>query len=255
MAERKGPLTNRTFVISDAHVPFHRKPLLEKVCRAIRDTKPDGLVLAGDFLDLYSMSTHVAGSLYHLKDITLGKEYEAGNTVLDKLDKALGKRKVEKHYIFGNHEDRYFRWVQHGDNAKVADALGDPATGLQLKGRGYKVHQNWRDDTVRIGRYLDVVHGTWCSENSARKHLAEYQSSVMFGHTHRAQTVIQGQRGSFNIGGLFDKDSKGMNYVPRVTRNKWCNGFAVVDVDSRGYYYAQVVQAFNDSFVLDGKLY
>ena len=245
--------TSRTFILSDAHVPFHRKALLDKVCRAIRETKPDGLVLAGDFLDLYSVSSHHQGSLYFLKDITLGQEYRAGNEVLDKLDKAVGR--AAKHYLFGNHEDRFFRWIQQGDNAKTADELRDPATALRLKERGYKVYQNWRDDSVRLGRYLDIVHGTWCSEYSAKKHLREYQRSILFGHTHRVQTDVQGERGAFNIGGLFDKDSKGMSYVPRVTRDKWCNGFGVVDVDSRGYYHAQVVQAFNDSFVLDGKLY
>jgi predicted phosphodiesterase len=252
---QKESVTQRTFILFDAHVPFHRRPLVKKVCRAIKDTKPSGLLLGGDFLDCYSLSSHIRGSVYFLKGITLQGEYDAGNEVLDQLDAALGNRKVTKHYLWGNHEDRFLRYLQDGDNSKVGEALVSPTKALRLKERGYKVKENWRDDSVRLGRYLDVVHGTWCSENSAKKHLVEYQSSVMFGHTHREQMVRHGDRAAYNVGGLFDKDSKGMAYVPRVTRQKWANGFAVVDVDERGYYHAQPVQVYNDSFVLDGKLY
>ena len=43
--------------------------------------------------------------------------------------------------------------------------------------------------------------------------------------------------------------------MPRFQRNVWANGFAIVDVDDNGQYYANPIKIVNDKFIVDGKLY
>ena len=77
----------------------------------------------------------------------------------------------------------------------------------------------------------------------------------MFGHTHRIQMFREGQHAAFNIGTMCDINSEGFKYMPRMQRNVWCNGFAIVDIDRNGYFYTQQITCFNGGFVANGKQY
>jgi hypothetical protein len=244
----------RWVVLPDIHVPFHNVVLLNKVCRFIHDIKVHGIILAGDFLDLFSLSFFSQNSLYDLKNVTLTNEYEAGIAVLDQIERAVG-RGAKRHYLYGNHEARFINYLRDGDHAKMGDELRSPEQALTLRERGYKVYRNWMDDAVKLGDHLEVIHGTYTNVHTAKKHLEEFQGSVMFGHSHRYQTYIDGKRGAYNIGFLGDRDSKGFRYFPRSKRNKWVNGFALVNVDANGYYWAETIQAWNNRFIANGKVY
>lgn len=254
MARRTAPRFQTWIVLSDSHVPFQSRPLFEKVCRLIVDLRPDGLVLAGDFLDLFSLSKYAADSVYQLKDVTLDAEYQAGNELLDEIDLAM-PRGAKKHYLYGNHEDRYFRELKKGDRGKYGSALLSPTQALQLRERGYAVYENWQDDVVTLGEHLEISHGLWCNKYAAAKHLDEFQGSVMVGHTHRIQTHYLGKRASFNIGCTCDVESKGFAYMPRPQRIKWSNGFAIVRIDDSGFYHTEVVQAYAGRFFANGRFY
>jgi predicted phosphodiesterase len=244
----------RYVVLTDLHVPFHRKQLFPKVLQAIKDVNPYGLILSGDFLDMASLSRHHADSLYFLRDFDLDDEYRWGNEVLEQIDSAATDAK-KKAYIYGNHEDFYIRELQKGDHAKYGGQLTSPTDGLTLRERGYEVMENWKEDLVRIGQHLDVIHGVYTTKHPSPKHVEEFHGSVMFGHTHRASVYYDGERAGFNIGCLCDIHHRAFGYMPKVQRNKWSNGFGVVDVDDNGRFYAQVVQAWGDRFSLDGRLY
>lgn len=244
----------RWVVLPDIHVPFHDVELLEKVCRFMVDHKPDGLVVGGDFLDLYSLSRYAADSLYQLRDVSLSTEYQEGRRILTQIESALPKG-CDKYYIWGNHEDRYWREVEKGDRGKYGDALQSPTVALRLHESSWTVREHWRDGHVRLGEHLEVIHGLYCPVHSAKKHLDEWQGSVMFGHSHRSQVHYSGKRAAFNIGWLGDRDSKGFAYMPRTKRMQWTNGFAVVDIDDHGDYWAQVITAHNKRFVAGGRMY
>lgn len=244
----------RYLVLPDVHAPFHDEKLLTKICRYIKDSKPDGFVLLGDFLDLYSLSRWNQNSLYKLKDLTLTIEYDSGIKTIQLLEMALPKG-IEKHFLYGNHEDRFERFLQEGDTAKIGNELRRPEEALRLKERGYEVHRDWRDDAVRLGEHLDVVHGLYAPINAAKKHADEFQGSVIFGHTHRFGAYVDGKRGAYNIGCLVDRDSIGFRYEPRVKRLKWIQGFAEVNIASTGEFWVNMVQVWNGGFIANGKLY
>lgn len=241
-------------VISDVHIPFQSKPLVAKVCKLIKQIRPHGIVIAGDFLDLYSLSRHHADSLRQLRNVTLSDEYRAGQEVIIDLERALPKG-AKRSFLFGNHEDNYWRELDRGDRGKLGNEIRSPTEALKLRERGYDVQEQWKEASVTLGDHLDVTHGIWTGIHTAKKALDDWQGSVMFGHSHRMQTHYAGKRAAFNIGGLYDATSSGFHYMARTQRARWTNGFALVDINSHGDYWTTTVPCYGDHFVVDGRMY
>lgn len=239
-------------VLPDVHAPWHNKPLLKKICQLIEDIRPYGIVFSGDFLDLYSIASHTRGK--DIGGLNLSKEYESGRSVMDDLLTA-GRRAKDRHFLYGNHEDRFLRWKQDSENAKTGNTVESPEEALRLRERGFNVLINWKDHSVRLGEHLEVVHGQWCGRNPCRTHLDNYEGSIMFGHTHGFGSIVTGRRGSFNIGYLGDKMAAGFQYEPLARRRHWTNAFAVPTIMDNGEYHAQPVQVWADRFIFNGKVY
>ena len=240
-------------ILPDVHVPFHNKKLLNKVCKALLDLKPQGLVLSGDFLDLYTLSRHNAGSLQKLRHLTLTEEYKRGNQVLDQI--LLACKSQELHYLWGNHEDNYLRYLQTDDNAKVGSALLSPTEALRLRERGFRVYENWKEDSVLLGSHLEVIHGVYTCKHPSFKHLEDFEGSVVFGHTHKLSSYMTGKREAHNIGFLGDIDSLGFHYAAKAVRRKWRNGFALVNILDDGDFIVTPVSVWQNRFYLNGVLY
>ena len=236
------------------HVPAHNKQLFNGLLNLCEDLGSDivGFHLIGDFLDMASISRHSSG----LKGTTtLTKEYKAGNDALDMIDSVLDDN-VHKTYIWGNHEDWYNQYMSKIDNAKLGKGvIKSPTEALALHSRNYDVYEDWKEDKVTIGRHLDLIHGIYCNIHSAKKHIDTFRHSVMFAHTHRVQTFIEGNVGGFNIGTMCDLNSKAFSYASRGMKAKWNNGFAIVHIDENGRYYVTQILAFEDTFYYNGKRY
>ena len=236
------------------HVPAHNKKLFKGLLSLCEDLSKEivGFHLIGDFLDMGSISRHSSGMQ---SDTTLTKEYKAGNKALDAIDNVLSEE-VDKTYIWGNHEDWYNQHLSKIDNAKLGrGVIKSPTEALQLKARGYNVYEDWKEDKVTIGKHLDLIHGIYCNTHAAKKHIDVFRHSVMFAHTHRVQTFIEGNVGGFNIGTMCDIKSKAFSYASRAMKAKWNNGFAIVHIDEQGLYYVTQILAFNDAFYYNGKKY
>lgn len=243
-------------VISDVHRPFHNKILWTKVLKLIKDmgTGLHGIILAGDYLDLYTLGSYNTESLANLSGLTLQDEYIDGLQGIDDLEQVLHK-KAKKVYLYGNHEDRYFRHIKEKDNAKYGGALLNPVEALYLYEKNWTVLTDWQSDYFTLGEHLDVIHGIYTSVHSAKTHLDKTGHSVMFGHTHRVQCYHAGNKASYNIGGLYDINSKGFLYMPRLQRETWANGFALVNINIDGEFYVEQINVWNDSFLAEGKMY
>lgn len=243
-------------VVSDVHRPFHNKILWAKLLQLIKDLGGSlyGIVLAGDYLDLYTLGSYNTESLANLSGLTLQDEYIDGLEGMDDLNKAL-RKDCKKYFLFGNHEDRYFRHIKEKDNAKYGGALLNPVEALYLHEKGWEVKTDWMSDYFTLGDHLDVIHGIYTSVNAAKTHLDKTQHSVMFGHTHRVQCFHNGNKAAFNIGGLYDIKSKGFNYMQRLQRETWANGFAIVNINDDGEFYVEQVNVWADKFLAEGKIY
>ena len=237
------------------HAPFDNKYMTNGMIELIKDLgdKLKGLHLIGDFLDMNSLSSHDRGRK-PLEGITLSSEYKESSKILDKFDEVLPKG-CTKNYMYGNHEDRFHRYMGSSDNAKLGDSLDSPEKGLALAERGYNVFTDWKKDKIRLGNHLDLIHGEFCNIHTAKKHLDSFRGSIMFVHTHRIQMHIESKVGGFNIGFGGDINSPVFNYATRAMKEVWANGFALVTIDEDGFFHVNQITMFNDCFYYNGKKY
>lgn len=232
-------------VLGCVHAPFHNETLLKGIMKLGKDLGDSavGLHLIGDFLDLNALSAHDKGRFAAIPGLTLDAEYHIGNKLLNKLDKAY-KSAVDKSYIYGNHEHRYFRYMADMENAKRP--LISPTQALSLERRGYHVHEAWDKDYVTLGNNLDLMHGIYFNVHCAKKHTDVFRTSAMFAHTHRVQTYIEGQVGGYNIGSCADFNSKAFGYATRAMKSQWRNAFGIVQLDNKGRHFVTTIVADED---------
>lgn len=229
-------------VVSDVHVPYHDPVCLKAVCDLIKDVKPHGFVINGDFLDLAEISKHSRGSLAQLEGKRIADTFDAANSVLDYYDDALqGAR--DKHFTAGNHEYRLQRWLETGDNAVFAgDAGVSIPHRLGLEKRGYVYRPDYPNAYVKLG-HLVVTHGITCQKHAAAGHLDRYHHSVLVGHTHTSQSfhasTFNSQQGGYCAGHMANPKSEAMKYAP--VPNRWVQGFAVVTVEPNDNFHCQLV--------------
>lgn len=226
--------TTTHVVVSDVHVPYHDVTCCDAVADLMDDLRPDGLVIAGDFLDFEEVSSHNAGSLKKLEGKRIRTTYDKGNELLDQWDTAAGPQCTEKHLLDGNHEDRVNRWLASGDHAVfTGDDSVDIAKRLLLEDRGYEYHSGSEDEPacVELGHLL-VTHGLYTNKFHAQRHLDEYRKSVLYGHTHSPQTVFGSawghQQVAVGLGYLGRENAPCFNYKKKPRR--WAQGFALVHV-------------------------
>lgn len=234
------------------HVPGHHQRMVQGICELIKDIQPEGLILMGDFLDLNSLSGHDRGKFTAIKGLTLDQEYKEGNKVMDKLLANLPKT-AEKVYLYGNHEDRWNRYMSDMQNAKAP--IQSPEDALKLKERGFNVFTRWSSDYITLGNHLEIIHGQYYNTHCAKQHIDKFRGSVAFVHTHRVQMYVEGKTAGFNIGWAGDVNHPFFNYAERGTKNQWQNGFALCTIDEKGDYFMQQIFCHNNKFYYNGKAY
>lgn len=242
----------RYLVLGCWHVPFHNKKLTEGVLKLIENFDLQGIIFNGDFLDCNSLSGHDRGRFTAIPGLTLKQEYQEGLKLLTEFNKRLPKDTL-KAYMYGNHEDRYWRFVSEMQNAKTPPQ--SPREGLKLDDMGFVSLESYTDNFLTLGEHLDVIHGVFFSDHCAKKHIDRFRGSCLFAHTHRIQTYIEGNVGGFNIGWGGDKHSPAFKYADRATKASWQNGFAMVTIDTNGDYYVEQVICVNGKFVYGGNNY
>ena len=237
-------------VLGCVHVPFHNRELIDKVIKLIRDTKPDEIILNGDFVDCNALSDYERGKVSKT-NVTLEEEYEEANKVLDRMEKASPNSKIV--YLFGNHEERYFRWKADVNNSKYGDML-NPVKALGLEERGAKVITDYKKGYHMFGD-LEIMHGEYHNIHVAKKHLETFHSNVLFAHTHRVQTYREGKTCAYNMGWLGDKNAPAFSYAPRGMMSKWAEAFAFLNMDSYGKTHVNMIECANNSFYFGGMKY
>lgn len=234
------------------HVPFHNEKMTDGVLRLMEDINLEGVVFNGDFLDCNSLSSHDRGRFTAIPGLNLKQEYQEGYKLLSEFNKQIPKE-ASKAYMYGNHEDRYWRYVSEMQNAKTPPQ--SPAEGLKLTELGFTALESYSDNFLTLGDHLDVIHGIFFSDHCAKKHIDRFRGSCLFAHTHRIQTYIEGNVGGFNIGWGGDKNSPAFRYADRAMKASWQNGFAIVNIDRNKDYYVQQVICNNGGFYYNGKKY
>lgn len=242
-------------VLPCVHVPFHNKEFWNAMLGFVQIYHDDiaGVVILGDFLDMNSLSAYDRGKMPK-KGISLGYEYSQGKEVIRDFEHRLGVL-PKKVFLYGNHEDRYIRYMQSPDSKKLEGALMSPEEALQLEKNNWDVYTDWMNDSIFIGD-IELSHGSVVSRHVTSKYIDNFHCNSIFCHTHRIQSFYEGGLKSFNIGSMADFSSQGFNYASKKMKKDWRNGFAVVILNNNQTHVDQIVwNNTNKCFYYGGRRY
>ena len=125
----------------DTHIPYHDKKAVDLILKVAKKWKPDTIVLGGDFIDNYSVSSHDRDPNRSLK-----LDIEVEETI--KYLKIIKELKAKKNiFIAGNHEWRLERYLM-----SVAPELNNIVSihGCHRQARAV-------DDATDVAAETDVV--------------------------------------------------------------------------------------------------
>ncbi len=257
-ASGSGPTAEKTYLVTnDNHYPYH-DPECEAVARAIgRDLKPTGLVINGDWLDLFEISSHNKGSAGKLENRRVSETYAQGDAGIERYLNDLGCDNGENYFNFGNHEDRLRRWLMTGDNIVW---LGDDAVNipkrLKLRERGFIVQEDPMGQACRLGHLL-IIHGHLTNEHHAKKMLYKYGHSVMYGHTHTHQVFMASALGtkriSMSIGYMGLRSAIAFDYASEP--DTWVHQIAAVSVRPSGVFNIDPITIWQGVAFFGGRKY
>ena len=90
--------------------------------------------------------------------------------------------------------------------------------------------------------------------NPPKQHLDKLNSSCIFAHTHRTSEYEDTIGHALNIGHLADINNEVFNYVSRIEKQSWGQGFAIIHNEGDDYR-ANLIKLKNGSFYYAGKKY
>ena len=204
----------------------------------------------GDMADCFSVSSH---SKNPQRALQLKSEIEAVNDGLDQLEGLMASRYI---YLAGNHEDRLQRYLQ--DRAPELFDFVDIPHLLNLGTRGWEYVPYKRD--IRLGRVYATHDVGVASRYAIFRSLETYNHSVLTGHTHRLQYIVEGDatggsRVAASFGWLGDVDA--VDYMCQASAKKnWALGFGLGYLDpATGAVHLVPVPIVKGKCVVEGKLY
>ena len=232
--------TAKTGVISDLHWPFHalydddgtlHGPYLAAI-EYLRDYGVQTLVINGDAMDCYNISTHER--IESKRNFVW--ELDVARAMLAHLRRFFGD-KVRIIYREGNHEERWLRYI-----AKNAEALqGMPEATLPelLKLRSQGIEWIGERSKLTVGK-LWIDHGhEWFGSggvNPARNYRMKAQDNILVGHVHKTTFDMHKRPldasvfAGWSMGCLCDLNP---HYAPR---NHWNHGVVTIDLDKTGEF-------------------
>ena len=229
--------------INDLHIPHHDKKALDVFMQFLKDFKPDQIVIAGDLLDFYQLSSFDKDPM---RRFTIQDEIDVCYEVLKEL-KALCS---EIHFIKGNHEDRLRRFLWKNPSLASIKVLELPKL-LNLDSLKIEYH-----DYEYVFNKFRFTHGSIVRQDSgatAKAELIKYGSSMSSGHTHRLgsylKTDARGTVGAYEMGCLCDLEPEYIAGTPN-----WCQGFGVFYFDD-DRFFCQQIPIIKHEFIYGGKKY
>lgn len=236
-------------ICPDAHRPFHCHKWWDLLMQVGRFLKPKHLVIIGDFADFYEVSDHPKDPQ---RKHRMPDELADVDEGLNDLDSLGATNKI---YVEGNHEDRLRRHLMK--DPALAGVVNTRSL-LKLDERG------WRFVPYKDHAALGVAYVTHDVDASGRnavyKALETYQHTVISGHTHRLQYVVEGSAtgecklsAAFGWGGDVDK----IDYKNRArARKEWAHGFGIGYLEpSSGFVYLVPIPVVHATCVVHGHLF
>ena len=230
---------NKIGVISDAHWPFHDlrrdgdgnySGAYLTAIEWLRNCGIDTLLLNGDMMDCYNLSSHEKVE----NNRSWKWELDAARVMVKHLRQFFGD-KVRIVYREGNHEERLKRYLAQKAKELEGTIVLEEMLGLHEQGI------EWVDERAKVkAGKLWIDHGhEWFGGggvNPARNYRMKAVDNVMVGHVHKTSTDLfrRPLDGTFiagwSVGCLCDLNPR---YAPR---NNWNHGVALVELEAQGNF-------------------
>lgn len=230
----------KTGVISDLHWPFHalyiegsdvHGPYLTAL-EFLRDYGIQTLVVNGDGMDCYNISTHERVESKR----NFVWELDVARSMLAHLRRFFGD-KVRIIYREGNHEERWQRYI--AKNAEALQGLPEATLPELLRMRSHGIEWIGERSKLTVGK-LWIDHGhEWFGGggvNPARAYRMKAQDNILVGHVHKTtfdmhkRPLDSSVFAGWSMGCLCDLNP---HYAPR---NHWNHGVVTVDLDKTGEF-------------------
>lgn len=229
--------TERVLVLSDLHIPFHKDKEIIDIIK--EHSNVNLIILAGDILDCFSVSTFPKEM-----HIPLYEELKIASSVLKKIDRLTPNTK--KIVFRGNHEFRFKRYLAKFQS-EFSPLVSDDILEILKSGFTYRDYKNRKraieplsdnftviDSWYYIYKDLILAHPTNFSKIPMRTCVSTYDyfknqgidfNALAIGHTHKAGSLIHGGTLLCELGCLCEQmdyaNNGNVNYTPQT------NGYGV----------------------------
>lgn len=229
--------TERVLVLSDLHIPFHKDKEIVNIVK--EHSNANLIILAGDILDCFSVSTFPKEM-----HIPLYEELKIASSVLKKIDRLTPNTK--KIVFRGNHEFRFKRYLAKFQS-EFSPLVSDDILEILKNGFTYRDYKNRKrvveplsdnfeiiDSWYYIYKDLILAHPTNFSKIPMRTCVSTYDyfknqgvdfNALAIGHTHKAGSLIHGGTLLCELGCLCEQmdyaNNGNVNYTPQT------NGYGV----------------------------
>lgn len=226
-------------VLGDVHFPWPNRAALKDLRRIIKQLGPHTILQVGDLLDLYGLSRFSKNAGHGL---TLKQEALLGRDFVCEMSDSC------KLYVQceGNHELRLAKRLQDepdlaSTHPSMRELLGVPESSWVP----YHTHRF-------IGKVAFTHDVGFSGVQATRQTLNAMQSSVCFGHTHRADIQlggdIQGERyAAMNVGWLGAPEA--CDYLPEARKKDWTTAVGLIDFSTGGNFYMQLLPFVDGKFL------
>lgn len=254
--------------LSDHHVPFHSRPLGEKVLSWLASEQPDEIIVLGDLCDFDQISRFERTPEH---SATMQETLDEAYLILREYRTVCPDAKITM--VAGNHEERLrSAIIKHlGALFGIRKAFDSGPSVLSLEHllRLDELRINfvrseagsYQHAAVKISDELQAIHG-WVarkgSGSSARATLDHMRVSTVQGHTHRASTVYQTQWNIDNEPRTLVAAETGTlaeikDGLAHAARPDWQQGFATASVFPDGLFSLDLAVYVNEALIWRGR--
>ena len=209
------------------------------------------IVSIGDWHDMKSLSSYDKPGSKNAEGQRIQADLDCGNDAIDRLSDYLDKAdkvraekgwsKIQRHFCFGNHEDRLFRLVR--DDVRFEGVFGEHS--FRWKKRGWKTHSflevTFIDGIAYSHYFYNPMTGRPYSGNNIELRLKTIGCSFTMGHqqihlTGIRQTISGIQRGLVSGRAYLDSE----DYIGPQGNGEWAGIIVKNEVRDGNYDIMEV---------------
>lgn len=212
-------------IFGDVHIPYHDNDALEIMFEEFKKEKIKGILINGDLLDFYQLSTHEKDP----RKANLKEELDSGQRFFAYLRDQFPN--IPIYYIIGNHENRLQRYLR----IKASELLDIDEFRLDvlLQFGKYTIEHLPYRSKVHFGNYL-IEHGDKIRGAGGvvpgRTALMRVKRNCIVNHFHKSSNSLQKIYGEdddktihgYSIGCMCELEPEYLEI------NEWNHGFAIL---------------------------